>query len=61
MDGRIAEHRGRLEALQVEQAAVDAVTVDSEQIATLLATDFDAVWRQMTSGERRRVLELTWP
>jgi site-specific DNA recombinase len=58
MDGRLAEHRTRLSALQVERAAVDGVTVDREQIAGLLRDDFDSVWQRMTSGERRRVVEL---
>jgi site-specific DNA recombinase len=58
MDTRIAEHRGRLDALQAERAAVDGVTVDADQIAGPLRDDFDSVWQQMTSGERRRVVEL---
>jgi site-specific DNA recombinase len=61
MDARIAEHRGRLDALQAERAAVDGVTIDSTEIATLLAGSFDQVWAQMTSRERRRVVEIVLP
>jgi site-specific DNA recombinase len=56
MDGRIAEHRSRLDTLQAERAAVDGVGVDPEQIAGLLRDDFDSVWQRMTSGERRHVI-----
>jgi hypothetical protein len=58
MDARIAEHRTQLDAVQAERAAVDGVTIDPDQIAGLLRDDFAAVWPQMTSGERRRVVEL---
>ena len=58
LEARIAEYRSRLSDLQAERAAVDSVTVDPDQIAALLRDDFDSVWQRMTSGERRRVVEL---
>jgi hypothetical protein len=58
MDVRIAEHRTRLEAIQAERVAVDGVTVESDQIAALLAESFEDLWAQMTSRERRKVVEL---
>jgi site-specific DNA recombinase len=58
IDARLAEHRGRLDALQAERVALEATNVDPNQIAALLTTDFQSVWTAMTSRERRKVVEL---
>lgn len=61
IDARIAENRGRLDALAVEREALNGVTIVADQIAGLLAGSFEQVWGQMTSRERRRVVELLYP
>lgn len=61
MDARLAEYRARLDELRADRVALGGVTIDSDEIAALLAGSFDQVWAQMTSRERRRVVELLHP
>jgi len=55
--GRIGELRARASALEREREALDATRIETEEIAGMLAGSFEEVWGQMTSRERRRVVE----
>lgn len=56
-DRRLDGHRARLEAIQGERAALEGHEVDQETIAGLLADDFQGVWQQLSSRERRIVVK----